>query len=62
MDPNERNELVDLVAQAVIDKMDERERTNRLADLVVQRVMALQAEEAALNANNQKKEDIHADK
>lgn len=62
MDPNERNELVDLVAQAVIDKMDERERTNRLADLVVQRVMALQAEEAALNADNQKKEDIHADK
>lgn len=62
MDPNERNELVDLVAQAVIDKMDERERTNRLADLVVQRVMALQAEEAALNTDNQKKEDIHADK
>lgn len=62
MDPNERNKLVDLVAQAVIDKMDERERTNRLADLVVQRVMALQAEEAALNADNQKKEDNHADK
>lgn len=57
MTPNERNTLVDMVAQAVIDKMQERERTNQLADLVVQRVIALQKEEAALNADDK----THAD-
>lgn len=58
MTPNERNELVDMVAQAVIDKMQERERTNQLAELVVQRVIALQKEEAALNAA-EAKENTH---
>lgn len=59
MTPNERNELVDMVAQAVIDKMQERERTDQLAELVVQRVIALQKEEAALNAADQVKENTH---
>jgi hypothetical protein len=59
MTPNERNELVDMVAQAVIDKMQERERTNQLAELVVQRVIALQKEEAALNAADQAQENTH---
>ena len=48
MNDDERQELVDMIAQAVIDKIEERERVNRLADLVVARVMALQAEEADL--------------
>ena len=59
MNPNERNELVDLVAQAVIDKMEERERTNQLAELVVQRVIAMQAQEALLNAEEEKQENTH---
>ena len=59
MTPNERNELVDMVAQAVIDKMQERERTNSLAELVVQRVIALQKEEAALDAADKAKENTH---
>jgi len=50
LDPVERDELVDLIAQAVIDRLEERERVHRLADLVVQRVLALQAEEAALES------------
>ena len=48
MDPTERQELVDLIAQAVIDKIDERERINRLADMVVARVLSLQEQEAKL--------------
>jgi len=48
LDSVERDELVDLIAQAVIDRIDERERVSRLADLVVERVIALQDEEAAL--------------
>lgn len=54
MDDQERNLLVDLIAQAVIDKIDERERVNRIADLVVSRVLALQAEEAAINQLGEK--------
>jgi Tfp pilus assembly protein PilX len=48
MSPEERDRLVDLIAQAVIDKIEERERINRISDLIVQRVLTLQAEEAAL--------------
>ena len=44
----EKEELVDMIAQAVIDKLEERERVNRLSDLVVARVLKLQAEEKAL--------------
>jgi len=50
----ERNELVDMVAQAVIDKIEERDKTNRLADLVVARVIELQQQEAALQAQEEK--------
>jgi hypothetical protein len=52
LDPAERDELVDLIAQAVIDRIDERERVARLADLVVDRVLALQQEEAELIARD----------
>jgi hypothetical protein len=48
MNPDERAELVDMIAQAVIDRIEERERVTRLADLVVARVFALQEEEAAI--------------
>lgn len=37
-----------MIAQAVIDRIEEREKVNRLADLVVARVLALQEEEAKL--------------
>ena len=48
MSKNEKEELIDAIAQAVIDKLEERDRVNRLSDLVVARVLALQAEEKAL--------------
>ena len=47
---DERDELVDLVAQAVIDRIEERDRINNLADMVVARVFALQREEDELKA------------
>ena len=48
MGPEERAELADLVAQAVIDRMEERAKINTLADVVIQRIIAMQQEEAAL--------------
>lgn len=54
MDRAERSELVDLVAQAVIDKIEERDRINGLANMVVARVLALQEEEMALKAQEKK--------
>ncbi len=44
----DRDEFIEMIAQAVIDKIEERERVNRLADLVVARVLALEQEEALL--------------
>ncbi len=49
MSPDEREQLVDLIAQAVIDKIEERSKINMLAEMVMQRVLALQREEATLN-------------
>lgn len=66
MDPEERNALVDMVAQAVMDKMEERDRTNALTDLVVARVLEMQKQEAALQVRpapgdpTADKEIIHA--
>lgn len=48
--PEERDELVDLIAQAVIDRIEERDRINGLADMVVARVFALQREEDELKS------------
>lgn len=45
---DDREELVDMIAQAVIDKMEERDRIMHLADLVVERVIALQTEKSEL--------------
>jgi len=49
-DADERNHFVDLVAQTVIDKMEERSRLHELADLVVARVLALQQEQSDAQA------------
>jgi len=46
LDPEERNAYVDMVAQAVIDKIEERDRINGLADLVFARVLDLQQKQA----------------
>lgn len=51
----EQVELIDMIAQAVVDRIDERERINRLADMVVARVITMQQEEAALNLQNTEK-------
>ena len=42
----DRDEFVDLVAQAVIDRIEERDRIAGLVDLVVSKVLALQKEQA----------------
>ena len=52
MDSEERNTPADMVAQAVMDKMEERERTNALADLVVARVLEMQKQKASLQAES----------
>ena len=49
-DPEERNAYVDMVAQAVVDKIEERDRINGLADLVYARVLALQKQQAEIDA------------
>lgn len=46
----DREEFVDLVAQAVIDKIEERDRIEGLVGLVVARVVALQKEQAQADA------------
>ena len=56
MTNQERNELVDMVAQAVIDKIDERQRVNELANMVVARVLQLQHEEKLLDSREDDQE------
>ncbi len=46
----DREEYVDMVAQAVIDRIEERDRLTGLVDMVVRRVMELQEKQAALAA------------
>lgn len=62
MNLQERGEFVDLVAQAVVDKIEERERVNGMVSMVVARVIALQQEEAALKAETKQdaKENANA--
>jgi hypothetical protein len=43
----DREEYVDMVAQAVIDRIEERDRLAVLVDLVVRRVMELQEQKQA---------------
>ncbi len=53
-----QNDYIDLVAQAVIDRIEERDRVSSLVDAVVRRVIELQkeAEEAKTSASNEKVE------
>lgn len=46
----EKAEFIDMVAQAVIDRIEERDRVAMMVEQVVARVMQLQKEEASLNA------------
>ncbi len=48
MNLEERFEFVDLVAQAVVDKMEERDRINGMVNMVVARVIEMQRAEAEL--------------
>jgi hypothetical protein len=48
----DREEYVDMVAQAVIDKIEERDRIAGLVDLVVRRVMELQDQKQAAQASD----------
>ena len=50
MDLQQRTDFVDLVAQAVVDKIEERDRINGMVNMVVSRVIAMQKEEAELQA------------
>lgn len=50
LSPEERDDLVNRIAQAVIDRIDQRDQVNRLSDLVIERVLALQ-EDAPLQEN-----------
>ncbi len=47
MTPEEQNNLVDMVAQAVIDRIEQHEQVNELANMVVTRVIEMQRAEAA---------------
>ncbi|MBC8138317.1 MAG: hypothetical protein H8F28_20760 [Fibrella sp.] len=44
----DRDDFVDVVAQAVIDKIEERDRITGLVEMVVSRVLAMQKAEAEL--------------
>lgn len=46
----DRDDYVDLVAQAVIDRIEERDRLAGLVEMVVSRVVELQKQQAALAA------------
>lgn len=46
----DREEYIDLVAQAVMDKIEERDRIEGMVNLVVARVLALQKEQALAQA------------
>lgn len=53
MTPEEQNTLVDLVAQAVIDRIEQHQQVNQLADMVVARVIEMQRAEASQSELNE---------
>lgn len=59
----DREDYVDLVAQAVIDRIEERDRVASLVELVVQRVMELQKAQAeaaqASDGAQDQAEEVH---
>ena len=46
MTPKEQLDLVDMVAQAVVDRMEQAQQINHLTDMVVKRVLEMQRAEA----------------
>lgn len=46
----DRDDFVDVVAQAVIDKIEERDRITGLVEMVVSRVLLMQKADAELKA------------
>jgi hypothetical protein len=46
-----RDDYIDVVAQAVIDRIEERDRVAGLVDMVVRRVLELQVEAAEAKAS-----------
>lgn len=48
MSAREKDDLVDVVAQAVINRIEGKDRTDTFAELVVARVISLQEEERLL--------------
>ena len=48
----DREDYIDLIAQAVIDRIEERDRISSLVNLVVNRVMELQREESLAQNEN----------
>lgn len=55
----DREEFVDLVAQAVIDRIEERDRILGLVDLVVNRVTELQHQTTLVEAPEDKPKERH---
>lgn len=53
MSIEDRDELMDLVAQAVIDKIEERDRIMGMVDTVARRVLQLQEEERTSRATKE---------
>ncbi|WP_395142290.1 hypothetical protein [Armatimonas sp.] len=49
----DRDDYVDMVAQAVIDRIEGSQRINSLVEQVVARVIEIQKKEAALKAQNE---------
>ena len=56
MTPEEQNNLVDMVAQAVIDRIEQNQQVNQLADMVVARVIEMQRAEKARAAQSEPQE------
>jgi hypothetical protein len=53
----DREDYVDMVAQAVIDRIEERDRIANLVDMVVNRVIELQEQQAVLTTAPEIKEE-----
>jgi len=47
MDAQERTELADMVAQAVIDRLEERRQVNMLVEMVLHRINEFQSDEVS---------------
>ena len=55
----DREEFVDTVAQAVIDRIEEKDRLAGMVDLVVRRVLELQQQHAEAQAEAAQQQETH---